>query len=41
MVPMGDWAEKRLSRLSEKDKIRDESRVGSGFGKNVSNWLGK
>ncbi|MBI2832639.1 MAG: site-specific DNA-methyltransferase [Chloroflexi bacterium] len=41
MVPMGDWAEKRLARLSERDKIRDESRVGSGFGKNVSNWLGK
>lgn len=41
MVPMGDWAEKRLSRLSETDKIRDESRVGSGFGKNVSNWVGK
>jgi DNA modification methylase len=41
MVPMGDWAEKRLNNLSEKDKIRDVSRVGSGFGKNVSNWLGK
>jgi DNA modification methylase len=41
MVPMGNWAEKRLSKLSDKDKIRDESRVGSGFGKNVSNWIGK
>jgi site-specific DNA-methyltransferase (adenine-specific) len=41
MLPMGAWAEKRLSKLSERDKIRDESRVGSGFGKNVSNWLGK
>ena len=40
MVPMGDWAEKRLNKLSEKDKTRDVSRVGSGFGKNVSNWLG-
>ncbi|MBI4216238.1 MAG: site-specific DNA-methyltransferase [Chloroflexi bacterium] len=39
MVPMGDWADKRLSKLSDTDKIRDESRVGSGFGKNVSNWL--
>jgi DNA modification methylase len=41
MVPMGKWAEKRLAKLSDADLIRDESRVGSGFGKNVSNWLGK
>jgi len=41
MVPMGKWKDKRLSRLSETDKIRDVSKVGSGFGKNVSNWLGK
>lgn len=39
MVPMGEWAKTRLNNLSETDKIRDESRVGSGFGKNVSNWL--
>ena len=39
MVPVGDWAKGRLANLSETDKIRDESRVGSGFGKNVSNWL--
>lgn len=41
MVPMGDWAEKRLKNLSATDKKRDNSRVGSGFGKNVSNWVGK
>ncbi len=41
MMPMGNWAEKRLSKLSDRDRIRDESRVGSGFGKNVSHWLGK
>lgn len=41
VVPMGNWAEKRLSKLSTKDQTRDESRVGSGFGKNVSHWLGK
>ena len=41
MVPMGDWAEKRLKNLSKTDKIRDESKVLSGFGKNVSNWVGK
>jgi site-specific DNA-methyltransferase (adenine-specific)/site-specific DNA-methyltransferase (cytosine-N4-specific) len=40
-VPIGDWADSRLKNLSEKDKIRDESAVGSGFGKNISNWVGK
>jgi len=38
MVPMGDWAKTRLKNLSKTDKIRDNSRVGSGFGKNISNW---
>ncbi|HVP17249.1 MAG TPA: site-specific DNA-methyltransferase [candidate division Zixibacteria bacterium] len=41
MVPMGKWADKRLAKLSDTDKMRDVSKVGSGFGKNVSNWLGK
>ena len=41
MIPVGEWAKDRLSNLSETDKTRDESRVGSGFGKNVSNWLGR
>jgi len=41
MVPIGDWAKERLAKLSETDKIRDESRAGSGFGKNVSNWVGR
>jgi site-specific DNA-methyltransferase (adenine-specific)/site-specific DNA-methyltransferase (cytosine-N4-specific) len=41
MVTMGDWARTRLRNLSAADKIRDESKVGSGFGKNVSNWLGR
>lgn len=39
MVPVGEWAETRLRQLSDTDRTRDESRVGSGFGKNVSNWL--
>ena len=39
MVPIGDWAKTRLRNLSDTDKIRDESKVGSGFGKNISNWL--
>lgn len=41
MVPVGDWAKERLSKLSQTDQKRDESKVGSGFGKNVSNWLGR
>lgn len=41
MVPVGDWAKDRLVNLSETDRIRDESRVRSGFGKNVSNWVGR
>ena len=39
MVPMGDWAQKRLKKLSSTDKIRDESKAGSGFGKNISHWV--
>ena len=39
MVQMGDWAKTRLRNLSETDKTRDNSKVGSGFGKNVSKWL--
>ncbi len=41
MVPMGDWTRKRLQKLSDTDKIRDNSRVGSGFGKNISNWINR
>lgn len=41
MVPIGNWAKDRLVNLSETDKIRDESKAGSGFGKNVSNWIGR
>ena len=39
MVPVGNWANDRLKNLSGKDKIRDNSKSGSGFGKNISNWL--
>ncbi len=41
MVPTGDWCKARLRRLSETDRMRDESKVGSGFGKNISNWVGR
>ena len=40
-VPTGQWAETRLRRLSVTDKRRDESKVLSGFGKNISNWIGR
>jgi DNA modification methylase len=41
MVPMGNWAKSRLRNLSDTDRIRDESKVKSGFGKNISNWLNR
>ena len=41
MVPMGDWAKTRLKCLSETDRRRDNSRVESGFGKKIANWIGR
>ena len=41
MVPMGDWAKSRLRNLSRTDLIRDNSKVGSGFGKRIANWIGR
>lgn len=41
MVPMGDWRHSRLKKLSETDKKRDDSKVGSGFGKKIANWVGR
>jgi len=41
MIPIGDWANTRLKNLSDTDRIRDESKVNSGFGKNISNWIGR
>ena len=41
MVPMGKWAEKRLSNMGEGDHARHESRVSSGLSRNVSNWVGR
>jgi hypothetical protein len=39
MVPMGDWAKTRLKALGKNDVVRFDSQVGSGFGKNIANWL--
>lgn len=41
MVPVGDWYDTRMRNLSETDRTRDESKVGSGFGKKIENWLGR
>ena len=41
IIPVGEWAKTRLKNLSKTDKTRDESKVGSGFGKNISNWLNR
>ena len=40
-LPIGSWANSRLKSLSDADKIRDESKCMSGFGKNISNWIGR
>jgi DNA modification methylase len=39
MVPLGDWAKNRMNSLSEQDKTRKDSQVGSGFGRRVANWI--
>lgn len=38
-APMGDWAKTRLKSLGKNDVVRYDSQVGSGFGKNIANWL--
>lgn len=38
-VPMGSWADTRLKSLGKNDVVRFDSQVGSGFGKNISNWV--
>ncbi len=40
-VPVGDWYDNRMRNLSDTDRIRDVSKVGSGFGKKVENWVGR
>ena len=41
MIPMGDWAKSRLKNLGKNDVIRFNSQAQSGFGKNISNWVGR
>ena len=40
-VPMGNWRHSRLRNLSDTDRRRDESKVQSGFGKRIENWVGR
>jgi len=39
--PIGEWAETRLSSLSENDLSRHNSINQSGFGRDLSRWVGK
>ncbi len=39
--PVGDWAQARRRNLSSGDKVRDDSRVKSGVGKKIENWIGR
>jgi len=39
--PMGEWAEKRLTKLSGKSAERHNSENSSGFGRDLRNWVGK
>jgi len=41
MIPVGEWSQKRLKQLSDNDQMRFNSRSKSGFGKNVSHWVGR
>ena len=39
--PIGDWVNTRLRNLNENDLQRHNSENNSGFGRNISKWLGK
>ncbi len=39
--PIGDWAESRLSNLGKNDLRRHDSANESGFGRDISRWVGK
>lgn len=40
-VPIGNWKDSRLKNLSNNDKTRVEMKTGSGFSRNISNWIDK
>ena len=40
-IPIGNWAKSRLDKLGEGDKKRHNSENDSGFGRDLSRWVGK
>jgi DNA modification methylase len=40
-VPVGDWVTSRLAKLGENDLSRHNSANKSGFGRDLSRWVGK
>ena len=40
-IPTGEWAKSRLKKLGEGDKTRNNSANKSGFGRDISRWVGK
>jgi len=41
MVPVGDWAKTRFKNLSDKERERQTSATGSGYGRNLANCEGR
>jgi site-specific DNA-methyltransferase (adenine-specific)/site-specific DNA-methyltransferase (cytosine-N4-specific) len=39
--PIGDWVSSRLQNLGKNDQSRHNSVNGSGFGRDISKWVGK
>jgi site-specific DNA-methyltransferase (adenine-specific) len=39
--PIGDWVESRLTKLGKNDLTRQNSGNASGFGRDISKWIGK
>jgi len=39
--PIGEWVKSRLANLSENDLTRQNSVNKSGFGRNISRWVGQ
>jgi len=39
--PIGEWAKSRLANLSKNDMSRHNSENDSGFGRNISRWVGQ
>jgi site-specific DNA-methyltransferase (adenine-specific)/site-specific DNA-methyltransferase (cytosine-N4-specific) len=40
-IPVGDWVTSRLAKLGNNDLTRQNSANKSGFGRDISNWVGK